>query len=284
MRTRPALTALPILLAVLSACGRFPPSPTPTLFLLPTAPPPTSPLPASTATPANAAPAALPPPGPCSHLLWPLVDGAAWTYNQIDPSGSRQVVLSAHAAPDGMILDLDGITSRLNCLDGALAGQLPGILGAGHPALGASLIGSAPRGSLLPDSALLLPLGAPAVWDQEMEAGGLITLPGLSPDPLTVEGGRQVLFHTTAAPTTITVPAGAFTALPVRQDVLYEIRVRLPDGAPADVLINTALEIDLVEGIGPVAFRFMGGQVSTPSGAWPLDPGASWDLVSYRIP
>ena len=87
-------------------------------------------------------------PGPCEHLLWPLVDGASWTYRLTTPEGEQTIELAASVGDVGATLTADGESRQMICGEGALAGLPP--LPVAHPALGTGLTGGNPRGDLLP--------------------------------------------------------------------------------------------------------------------------------------
>jgi hypothetical protein len=221
----------------------------------------------------------------CDHLLWPLQDGAIWQYRLTDPTGSTELTLRADTQPGGMMLALADRTSSLNCVDGALVGLLPGLLGSGHPTLGGDVMGTNTRGSLLPPLADLLPLGTPTAWDMEIDLSGSIWLPlGGSLAPTPIMAGRQVLFHESGELSPLTVAAGSYLALPVQQDIFYEIEVLDTGGNPIPVLISTTTQLYYVEGLGLVKAVYQGGTISAPSDAWPLEPGPVLELVSIAQP
>ncbi len=265
--------------------------PTPQLIALPTLTATGTPAtPTATATPIPTAVIAtlpptvtpLPTPGPCSHLLWPLHEGAGWTYRLSDAAGSSDLTLMVSATDAGATLITSiGQMAVLYCGASALAGLPP--LPVVHPDLGFGLKGLNPDGDYLPAAAMLLPLGQPVTWDQELEAAGSIVLP-FSDVPLTVSSGKIVVISEAQTLTPINIPAGEFIALPVRQDVFLDIEVALPDGAPQHVVINTTTTAYFAEGVGLIKIIYTGGTVSTPNGAWPLASGAMLELLSFSIP
>jgi hypothetical protein len=247
-----------------------------------------------TATPAEAAPPtpeaseqveAAPVEGDdaCAHLLWPLRDGATWTYQLTEPGGTTTIELMADVGEFGVTLRANGQERTLICGEGALAGLPP--LPPGHPALGDGITTSNPSGDLLPTPAILLPLGQPAMWDQELEVGGTIPIPmaedaGAQP----ISTGKVAFVNETAELETITVPAGEFLALPTRQDVFYDVEVAPPSGEAQNVIISLSTRTYYAEGIGPVLIQYDGGIASTQEGTWALEPGPVLELVSYSIP
>src|SRR5690606_11100419 len=139
------LLAAVTLALVLSACVAPPESIPPTATLAPSATPevPTPTL----SAPAEIAPTPEPPtpmpvtpvsaPGPCGHLLWPLVDGASWTYRLTTLEGEQPIELAASVGDVGATLTADGESRQMICGEGALAGLPP--LPVAHPALGTGL-------------------------------------------------------------------------------------------------------------------------------------------------
>lgn len=222
------------------------------------------------------------PTGPCDHLLWPLRDGASWTYQATDGS---QVTLTSAVTGAGVLLSAGEQSGLLNCLNGALVGLPPGPFGLGHPALGYGLQGLNPSGSLLPAPALLLPLGTSSNWDMGVDAAGTILLAGIAQGaPLPVLGGKIVVYSSTQTPDTISVPAGSYSTLPVSQQFFYDIEIGLPDGARQQAVISTTAHLYFVERLGLIKIVFEGGTVSTPTGTWALESGLALELVSYTIP
>ncbi len=219
----------------------------------------------------------------CAHLLWPLRDGAAWTYQLAEPGGTTAIELAADVGEFGATLRANGQERTLICGEGALAGLPP--LPPGHPALGNGITTSNPSGDLLPTPAILLPLGQPAAWDQELEAGGTIPIP-IENDAgaLPISTGKIAFVNETAELETIGVPAGEFLALPVRQDVFFDLEVTRPSGATQNVIISLSTRTYYAEGIGPVLIHYDGGIASTQEGTWALEPGPVLELVSYTIP
>lgn len=245
-----------------------------------------------TATPASAAPTA--PFAPteaapvddgtaCAHLLWPLRDGAAWTYRLTGPEGETAIELTADVGQFGVTLRADGQERTLICGEGALAGLPP--LPAGHPGLGDGIAASNPSGDLLPAPAVLLPLGQPAAWDQELEAGGTIVLPpGDDAQALPISAGKIAIINEANELETITVPAGEFLALPTRQDVFLDLEVAEPSGATQNVIISLSTRTYYAEGVGPVLIHYDGGIASTKDSTWALEPGPTLELSRYSIP
>ena len=285
------LLAAVALALVLSACVAPPESIPPTSTLAPSATPevPTPTL----SAPAEIAPTPEPPtpmpvtpvsaPGPCEHLLWPLVDGASWTYRLTTPEGEQTIELAASVGDVGATLTADGESRQMICGEGALAGLPP--LPVAHPALGTGLTGGNPRGDLLPAPGTLLPLGQPAGWDIELDAGGMITLPGEEGSTtLPVTGGRLVLIHETGELETISTPAGDLLALPVNRDALFDLEVTAADGSTRSVIVSASSRLHYAEGVGLVRAEYRGGMVSTEDGAWPLDPGSVLELTAYSVP
>lgn len=227
-------------------------------------------------------PTPIPTPGPCSHLLWPLRSGAVWSYRLTLANGSVDLTLSAAEADGSMMLTSSvGFSGLLYCGGGTLAGMPP--LPVGHPDLGFGVTGINPAGDYLPAPASLLPLGQPATWDQELDAGGTIVLP-FSADPLLISSGKIVMISSTQALTTLNVPAGDFLALPVRQDVFYDITVALPDGSSQSVIISASSMLYYAEDAGLLKVTYEEGTISTPSGAWTLAPGPVLELLSVTWP
>jgi hypothetical protein len=284
-----AITVGGMLSLLVAACTPQPspeipptPSPRPTASGAPTqaVPPPTEP-------PSPAAPtAALPdvsgwPTGPCEHFLWPLRDGAVWVYRLSGPDQPVELVMESAIDAGGAAISFKGQTSTLSCVDEALCGLPPGLVG--HPDLGNQVAGLNPRGDYLPPPAQLLPLGTPVVWDLELDAAGAITLP-LSDAPVPIVGGRLVVSNTTGEVEPIGVPAGTFTALPVREVVFFEIRVSLPDGSQQTVYIDATTRRYYAEGVGLVKAVYEGGTISAPGGTWSLEPGPVLELVGFTLP
>src|SRR5437016_5706881 len=84
---------------------------------------------------------------PCDHPYLPLHDGAVWHYRLIAGDGSQQeIAMQSHITIDGVAVTFGSDTSVLNCVDGALIGLLPGMIGSGHPDLGGEIIGNNPVG------------------------------------------------------------------------------------------------------------------------------------------
>lgn len=278
--------------AALAACA--PPAGTPPVVTLPpatitVAPPSPDPTATPTVPPtvmgelrAPALPAVAEP-GPCEHLLWPLQSGGAWTYELTTPTGTETLLLSAQVNERGAFLTVNGETQAIICGEGALAGIPP--LPVAHPALGYGIDGSNPAGSLLPPPAVLLPLGRPAGWDQELAPSGVLSLPGEDgPQTVTILDGVLVMIHETNELATIATPAGDFLALPVDRDVLFDLVVQAQDGSQSSVIISASSRLYFAEGVGLVRVEYRGGMVSTPEAAWTLEPGLTLELVSYALP
>ncbi len=285
MRQAALVTALAALLILISGCAGPAATPIPTPWII-----------VMTATPDEARPVegeqlptgATPYPadlltGPCENLLWPLRDGARWTYVLTAPGGVREVTLEGRVADRGLTLLLDDTSAGLNCLEGAIAGLPPTPL-AGHPALGTGLIGLNPVGELLPDAGMLIPLGTPQTWDVEMDAAGTVLLPDAGSTPLPVTGGKIVIVSSTSPLEPITTPAGSFNALPITQQSFFDLTVTRPDGTVDRALIATGTQLYFSEGIGPVKVAFTGGSISTPGGVYSLETGLTLELTGVQIP
>lgn len=284
--------AVPLLtVTVLAGCGSNPSFPTPTLFLLPTLPPatelqgtqPTSipPIPEFALTPTADD---VETEGPCDHLLWPLHDGARWTYQVSGLEEVSSLELTSSIEAGGAHLRLGDSTAELNCVDGAVIGLPPGWLGSGHPLLGTDVQGLNPRGAILAEEGAILTLGTP--WDLEVDAGGSIMIPIPGGTRVPIIGGKVVIFSLPAPLEPIDTLVGKLMALPVHQDVLYQITVQLPDGSQKDMLINTAMQQYYVEQIGLVRVIFEGGAISTTDGsiAATLEPGGVLEITSFDLP
>lgn len=222
------------------------------------------------------------PGGPCDHLLWPLRNGASWTYELTTFTATRSITQTV-SIDGGATLVIDGQTSTLNCLDGALNGLPPGIVG--HPNLGNGVTATNPRGNYLPTPAELLPLGTPVAWDLELDPAGTVILP-IDEEKVVaqINGGKLVLFHSTGELSNIDVPAGNYIALGIHEDAFFDLEVTLPDGKSEQVVISTGVQLYLAEGVGPVKIIYEGGSISTEEGAWILEPGSSMELNSVTIP
>lgn len=255
-----------------------------TVEALPDASVPSSPGVTGTTGPTVDTRATLRAPGPCEHLLWPLRDGASWTYRLLAPDGSETPVeLVASVGEAGATLTSGGHTAALICGEGVLAGLPP--LPAAHPDLGSSLTGSNPTGALLPSPSVLLPLGQPTGWDLEVDAGGEMTIPGeAGATVLPVTGGKLVLIHETDELQHVEVPAGEFLALPVMRDVLFDARLQAADGSEQSAIVSASSRLHYAEGVGLVRIEYLGGIVSTADGAAPLEPGMVLELVAYNLP
>lgn len=223
-------------------------------------------------------------PGPCEHLLWPLRDGATWTYRLLSPDGGETSIdLVARVGETGATLSSEGRTAALICGDGVLAGLPP--LPAAHPDLGRRLAGANPTGALLPAPSVLLPLGQPTGWDLEVDAGGELAIPGeAGATVLPVTGGQMVLIHETGELQHVAVPAGEFLALPVMRDVLLDARLQGADGSEQSAIVSASSRLHFAEGVGLVRVEYLGGIVSTAGGATPLEPGMVLELVAYNLP
>jgi hypothetical protein len=290
-RHQVCLVVVLILTICCSGCDTGLASPTPTLFLLPTvaptdvglgSPTPISPVPQFELTPTQSVAT---PAGPCDHLLWPLVDGASWDYHVTSMDGAQsEVRLESKNLGDGIDLTLGSDTSHLNCIDGAVIGVPPGILGSGYPTLGGAVSATNPRGSLLASEDTILSMGVP--WDLEADPTGSILLPIPEPTALPITGGRYVIFSTPGPQETVGVPAGTFVTLPIHRDIYYEITVQMPDLIEKKVLINVATQEYYAERVGLVKVMFEGGAISTEDGSITanLDPGASLELEQFKLP
>jgi hypothetical protein len=221
----------------------------------------------------------------CLHPLWPLQDGASWTYQLADSAGTAQsqLLLEAAVSGDRVTLTAAGHTSPITCADGGLNGLPP--LPIGHPDLGYYSGGENPRGAFLPEPGLLMPFGTPATWDMEIRPTGTILLPenGETQETSIVDG-RLVIFNQSSNLEPVVIPVGSFSAVAVTQNVFFEIQVTFPDGAQQNVLINTQVQQYYAEGIGLVKSLYQGGTVSMPDSIWTLPPGPMLELVSSVIP
>ncbi len=274
--------ALPSAAALIAVCGLTltaclsQPAPTPNVIYITATPAMTlSPTPPQVAAPDTER-------SPCEHLLWPLRDGASWTYEMVAPEGITELTLTSAVGEFGVTLAVDGQERSLICGEDALSGLPP--LPVGHPGLGREIVGQNPAGSYLPTPALLLPFGQPATWDQESDAAGTINLPFPGGESAPIVGGKIVLIQQTQELATVSVPAGEFLSLPVRQDVLFDLQVQLPGGTAESVLISVAARHYYAEGVGLVRANYDGGTVSTQGGAWPLEAGLELRLVRIDIP
>jgi hypothetical protein len=271
LTTRRAWLALGLAWWLAAACAK----PSPPVLLEPdvASPPP------STPTLPSGLPSEAPVWGACDHLLWPLRAGAWWEYGQarLEVLGvDGETALLRWSEPDGQV------ETRLDCADGALIGAPPGPLG--HPSLGLGVIASQPSGPLLAAPSQLLPLGAPATWDAEYTPGGVIALPlGEESTPATISDGKLVLFHATLPLETVDVPAGSFETLPVEQSVFFELRGTLPDGTPVSALVDARSRLYFAEGVGLVRQEFLGGTLSTPSGASTLPDAPPLELSAFVL-
>jgi hypothetical protein len=226
-------------------------------------------------TPAGAIPSSV-----CNHLLWPLHDGAEWHYRINTAEGTSEITLSSIAIEDGAFLYVGDYEASILCQNNAIIG-LP-LLPLGDPSFEMGITGSNPIGDYLTYESELLPLGQPAWWDIQMNAGGTISLPeGLGG---TITGGSIVLVHETEQLENVTVPAGTFLALAVKQDALFDLQLQLGDGSFERVLINTAARIHYAEGAGPVKVSYLGGMISTTGTSIPVEGGSTLELVGVTIP
>lgn len=224
-------------------------------------------------------------PGTCEHLLWPLKDGASWAYRLTAPDGTTQdITLTASVDEFGASLTANGETRQLICGEGALAGLPP--LPIAHPSLGSAIAGSNPSGDLLPSPAMLLPLGQPAGWDMEVDASGFINLPNAegTTTSLPIMSGKIVLIHEAGDLEAITTPAGEFLSLPVIRDALFDVQVQAVDSPTQSVIVSSSTQLYYSEGVGLVKAEYLGGMVSRPGEAMPLEPGYVLELTSYILP
>lgn len=267
---RPVIAALLALPLALAGCAGEPPAPaTPNVVYV-------------TATPPVIAADAPASDSPCTHLLWPLDAGNQWTYRLTTPNASTEQALRAELAPSGAVVLASGLDARpMICGEDALAGLPP--LPVGHPALGAGVLGANPSGSLLPAPAVLLPLGQPASWDQQLDAGGTIQLPP-NGEAVPIASGTVVMVHDTMPLETVEVPAGSFLALPVEQEVLFDLQVQRSGGVSEAVLISASARLYYAEGVGLVRADYLGGTVSAAEGAWPLPGGTTLALSAVSVP
>jgi hypothetical protein len=218
-------------------------------------------------------------------LLLPLREGASWTYRLTQAEGSSEVIMTATLAADGAVLRFGMADSRLNCLDGTLMGLLPGWLGSGHVRLGDALTADNPRGSLLPEAGMLLPLGTPGQWQVELDPGGALTLPLPGGDVVTpILAGRLVVFDTVQGASEVAVPAGVFPTVQIQQDVLYELQLAASDDSPLMGVGNVSMFLYYAEGVGLIKVEFLGGMVSLSDGtAASLEPGIALELLSFNM-
>ena len=266
---------------VTSSCS--PAAPTPASPSLSLAAPPATAVP-STESIGRIALAPADPGGLCEHLLWPLRDGASWAYQATGITGLDSLMLTSRLIEGGIELTVGGNTSRLNCLDGALAGLPPGLFGSGHPDLGPAVTATNPRDAYLPAPAWLLPLGSAVEWSTELDPGGTILLPIAPGTPLPVSAGRLVVSSYASDLVPVAVSAGTLSALRVHQSMLYAIDVTLPDGGTSQAFIDASSEVYFVERIGPVRIQYLGGTVTTPEGTWTLPPGGELTLQESHLP
>lgn len=220
-------------------------------------------------------------PGGCEHPLWPVRDGTIWTYQLTTATGTSEYALAVTVGEQGTQLYAGQTSSLLTCVDGAISGLLPGLVG--HPALGPAITGTNPRGALLPAPDQLSPPGAAVWWDQEVMAGGMITLLDQAA-PIAITGGRIVTFSQAGAVVPVDVPAGSYSALEITDDIFFEIEVAAADGTRQNVLINTRSFRYFAEGIGLIRVTFEGGSISSADGAGTLEPGAKLELVAVYLP
>ena len=282
-----------VITVCLSGClVSTPQDPTPTLFVLPTLAPPTDPPTPESVSPENGIILTPTPlfgdatiasigdhePGICEHLLWPILDGAAWTYRFTGDNSSTDLTVTATVDEFGATLSGGGNVSRMLCGDGSLAGLPP--FPAAHPALGMNVSGNNPSGSFLPSGAVLLPLGQPAQWDMDVEAAGAIRIAQIAGDTaLPINGGKIAVIQSAQPLETIVVPAGEYLALPVKQDVLMDLQVQTEGITVESIIVSATVTMYFVEGVGPVRVEYAGGTVSSPSGAWSLPAGSTLELL-----
>ena len=282
---------------LIGCAGRSLTSPTPTLFVLPTAIPtelpPTPPalpdenqiIPTPTPLFGDATIASIGDhePGICEHLLWPVLDGATWTYRLTEGDATSELTITAKVDQSGATLSSSDNISRMQCGNGILAGLPP--LPSGHPALGMNISGNNPSGEYLPSGATLLPLGQPAQWDMDIEAAGAIRILQIGGDtPLPINGGRVAIIQAAQPLETVTVPAGEYLALPVQQDVLMDLQVQTEGVSVESVIVSATMTTYFVEGVGPVLVEYSGGTVSTTSGAWSLPGDSRLELITSAQP
>lgn len=273
---------LTVLLCACSAAREAPGAP---------APSPQTPSLTPTQSPSVEPPPTILPPGPCDHLLWPMLDGASWRYDLSLPDGSSQpLTLSVTLAGDSVSLLSDTgsgpVAHAITCAPDGFYGS-PGPL-VGHPALGEGLTLSSPDAPFLPSADKLLPLGAQASWDARYVAGGVMLLPqeGLRVVQVSVTGGEVVVYASTQALESVTTAAGTFNALAVEQTTLFNVQVATGEGAAGVIFGDAPSRLYWVEGVGPVRLDFEGGMLSnTLSGETiPLPSGIRLDLVEFHLP
>jgi hypothetical protein len=234
---------------------------------------------------AEAAPAEeISPYGPCDHLLWPLREGAAWTYTVSQGDQSRDAVLSSTLENGSLLLTFDGQTTLLNCMDGTISGLPPAPL-SGIPWLGSGIAGTNPVGEFLPDQGSLIPFGTDQSWDLEVDVTGTLSTPALAGGAvLQIISGKAVIVSSTRPLETVAVPAGTFTVVPVAQQIFYELTVSLDDGTQQAVLIAATGDLYFSESVGLVKAVYHGGTLSTQSAAVPLEGEVTLELASLPLP
>ena len=109
-------------------------------------------------------------------------------------------------------------------------------------------------------------------------------LPLEQPGPMTITDGKLVLFHTALPLEVVDVSAGSFEALPIERSVFFEVRGTLPNGTPISALVDARSQLYFAEGVGLVRQEFLGGTVSTASGASALPDAPPLELSAFSIP
>jgi hypothetical protein len=203
-------------------------------------------------------------PNPCEHLFWPFVDGREWVYG----NATDAVTLTSAVSSSHLDLTLGSDTRSLLCLDGEFAGLLPGFWGSGHPDLGSNIQASNPKGSSLPEPALML---VGQTWEEQLDLTGEIQLSFIQSTPLTIVEGRRVTLFSARKNEDLTIEGAVFEVLPVDGDLFYELTV-LVNGQSQSVLISLSTLTYFVEGLGPIRFEMQGGMVTSTLGSQSLEP------------